>query len=143
MADKWFVRGVPTELVQAVTAAAKSRGVTVGRVVTEALTGYVAALDRPRELPAAPIDDHAMADFRRRLEALEAAVWPGMDKGMTLRIAKAQLEVASAEAALHAGEIAGKDTTTEYNALADAGTKYADAALELVDALAIQMDAKR
>jgi hypothetical protein len=69
---KWFVRGVPAEVTEAATAAAKARGVTVGRIVTAALQAHLARLagENGEETAAS----NRSAEIERRLGALESAL---------------------------------------------------------------------
>jgi hypothetical protein len=68
---KWFIRGVPPDVVEMVNAAAKARGQTVGRVVADALRLGLPLIDGGQTpvTQAAPPD--ALADVIRRLEAIE------------------------------------------------------------------------
>jgi hypothetical protein len=72
---KWFVRGVPAEVTAAITAAAKDRGMTIGKVVTEALRAHLARLgEGGGEAAAATVS--RLAEIERRLTVLEAAQPP-------------------------------------------------------------------
>lgn len=72
MADKWFVRGVPVELTEAASAAARSRGVTIGRIVAEALRLYLVGLHEgiPPGRPITGLQER-LDSIERRIAALE------------------------------------------------------------------------
>lgn len=96
MADgKWFIRGVPAELVRQVTDTAKARGLTVGRLVTEVLR---AALNGPlpaerTKPPAEEPESDASPEVEPTSPVEPAARWWAMEVAVaSLRERVARLE---------------------------------------------------
>jgi len=81
-ADKWTVRGVPTNVRRLASAEAEARGMTVGDWVSEAIAAYakgkagVPATSQPENVT------DALAAVMRRLEAIEA----DRDRGILARL---------------------------------------------------------
>ena len=71
MGDKWFVRGVPEDVAQAVADAARTEGITMGRWVTRALR---AALERPGPAGAPEAGAEQITEVLERLERLGATL---------------------------------------------------------------------
>lgn len=70
--DKWFIRGVATDIRQRVTDIAEQRGQTVGRVVTDLLRDALARLTDERQTTANDGVADRLDDIERRVAALEA-----------------------------------------------------------------------
>ena len=70
--DKWFIRGVATDIRQRVTDIAEQRGQTVGRVVTDLLRDALARLTDERQTPVNDGVADRLDDIERRVAALEA-----------------------------------------------------------------------
>jgi len=70
---KWTVRGVPVDVRERATLAAKESGTTIGELVAEALNAYVDALDSGRGADGDPFEelDEMARYFEDRIVMLE------------------------------------------------------------------------
>jgi hypothetical protein len=74
--EMWFVRGVPEDLTKAIATAARAHGLTVGRLVVDALQAHLRRLEQPEPMQPSHTEAHPISDVLERLEVLETWMWP-------------------------------------------------------------------
>lgn len=76
MVETWLVSGVPEDLTKAISAAASARGLTVGRLVVDALHAHLRRLEQLESPQLSHTEAYPISDILERLEVLERRMRP-------------------------------------------------------------------